>query len=203
MMRVVGDFQLRLRFAQMLALGMMLAGCNAPNMSDMSQLRLVPEARTFLPSNANTYSSAQAMRVLPPITAGDLVDAQGVCPGMTPPPPPPDPGADPAQTAAVAPMASPSARGVGLEMTECEVARALGVPQRAEIGNNERGERRATLTYFSPERSGIYRFTDGRLITIERGPEPPAPPAAKKATKAAKKKTAPAKKTPADKLPDA
>jgi hypothetical protein len=43
------------------------------------------------------------------------------------------------------------------------------------IGQNERSERTATLTYIRSARPGIYQFTAGRLTAIERAPEPPAP----------------------------
>jgi hypothetical protein len=74
-------------------------------------------------------------------------------------------------------------RGVGLEMTECEVVRALGTPQSAEVGA-ENGVRVVLLNYRSGDRPGIYRFFSGRLKSIEQGDEPPPvakkPPAAKK-----------------------
>jgi hypothetical protein len=74
---------------------------------------------------------------------------------------------------------------IALSMTECEVVRRAGVAARVDIGANERRERTATLTYVSGERPGIYTFTDGRLKSMELGPEPPAPEktAKKKPTK--------------------
>ncbi len=61
-------------------------------------------------------------------------------------------------------------------MTECDVVKRAGIAGRVEIGANERRERTATLTYINGERPGIYNFTDGRLTSMELGPEPPAPP---------------------------
>jgi hypothetical protein len=65
------------------------------------------------------------------------------------------------------------AGGVGLQMTECDVVNRIGPPERVEIGQNERSERTATLTYIRGARPGIYGFVGGRLATIERAPEPP------------------------------
>jgi hypothetical protein len=65
---------------------------------------------------------------------------------------------------------------VGLDMTECEVVRALGQPQSVNFGANDRGERKVTMVFFAGDRSGSYLFTAGRLTSLERGPEPPPPP---------------------------
>ena len=75
-------------------------------------------------------------------------------------------------------------RGVSLEMTECQVVQVLGHTDRVEIGA-EGSRRSVLLTYLSGERPGIYHFTDGRLVSMERV-EVPEP---------AKKKRAPPKKT--------
>jgi hypothetical protein len=47
----------------------------------------------------------------------------------------------------------------------------------------------AVINYSKGQRAGIYTFTSGRLSSIERGPEPVAPP--KTAKSKAKKKPAP------------
>jgi hypothetical protein len=75
------------------------------------------------------------------------------------------------------PMAPPPpalARGIGLEMTECEVERTAGYTDRVEITNDPRGQRRVVLTYLQGEHAGIYRFEGGRLKSIERSPDAPA-----------------------------
>jgi hypothetical protein len=77
--------------------------------------------------------------------------------------------------------------GVALQMTECDVVRRAGAPERVELGANERGERAVVLTYARGPRPGVYRFAGGRLYSIERGPEPPAPARQQKA--AAKKRS--------------
>jgi len=116
-------------------------------------------------------------RVLPPVPAGDLVDTSGNCanayvapaqsagdqPGGPAPAPAPDAGAL---------NSSP----IALEMTECDVVKRAGVPERTEIGANERNQRTATMTYSVGPRPGIYSFVDGRLSSMERGPEPPPQP---------------------------
>ena len=63
---------------------------------------------------------------------------------------------------------------IALEMTECDVVKRAGSAGRVEIGANDRRERTATITYTGGERPGIYSFTDGRLKSRERGPDPPA-----------------------------
>jgi hypothetical protein len=60
-------------------------------------------------------------------------------------------------------------------MTECDLVRLAGPADRIEIGANERGQRTAVMTYPQGERAGIYRFTSGVLVSVERPPEPPKP----------------------------
>jgi hypothetical protein len=165
-----------------------LAACSA-QLPDLTQVKL-PSARSFMPSNADTYVPPPSAKGLGPVAPADLVDAQGLCAGMAVASVESAQGSDAGSAApAVAPPAAP--RAVGLEMAECDVVRALGQPQLVNIGVNERGERKVTLTYMSGERAGIYQFVGGRLTSLERGPEPPPPP---KPDKPAKKKPAAAKK---------
>jgi hypothetical protein len=74
--------------------------------------------------------------------------------------------------------------GVALEMSECDVVQRAGPPDNIDISANARGERVAVLTYGRGERPGIYRFVAGRLVSIERGAEPPAPERPAKKAKA-------------------
>src|SRR4051812_40044578 len=115
-------------------------------------------------------------RVLPPVPPEDLVDGSGRCAY-----------AAPAQSAAdqpggQAPVTAPDAgvsllpSAVALEMSECDVVKRAGIPERTEIGATERNERTATLTYMGGPRPGIYSFVEGRLKSMERGPEPPPQP---------------------------
>ncbi len=113
--------------------------------------------------------SALRQTELRPVTAEDLVDAEGRCAAA---PVAPEVSPDGTPVAAV-PMV-PS--GIALEMTECDVVKRAGYPERVQVGTNERNERTLSLTYIQGERPGIYHFTSGRLSSMERAPEPPAPP---------------------------
>ena len=75
--------------------------------------------------------------------------------------------------------------GIALDMSECDVVQRAGQPDNIDISTDARGQRAVVLTYVRGERPGIYRFASGRLVSIERGAEPPAPeqPAKKKAGK--------------------
>ena len=75
-------------------------------------------------------------------------------------------------------------------MTECDVVKRAGIATKVEIGANDRRERTATLTYIGGERPGIYTFTDGRLKSMELGPEPPPQKTAKKPVKPPAKRAA-------------
>jgi hypothetical protein len=174
-------------------------------MPDFSQFK-APTPRSFLPENVDTYVPPASARSDRPVSANDLVDSQGMCAGMAPPaPPPPPPGATegapqgtPAAAQGAAPGAAPAVVGtVGLDMSECEVVQALGRPQSVNIGTGERGQREVTMIYMGSEKAGTYLFRNGRLNSLERGPEPPPSPAAEKA----KKKKPVAKKKPAPNQP--
>jgi hypothetical protein len=118
-----------------------------------------------------------------PVTAEDLVSADGACPGMAPPA-----GSADANALANGAAGAPPPQSVGtvaLGHTECDVVRGIGAPDSVNLSNNPRGDRVAVVTYSRGPRAGIYTFTSGRLSSIERGEEPaPQPKAAKpKATK--------------------
>lgn len=106
---------------------------------------------------------------LRPVTSEDMIDTSGNCAGVQLGP---DPNLPADQQQANTPTI-PSA--IGLDMTECDVVKRAGQPERFEFGTNERNERTVTLTYIQGPRPGIYRFTAGRLTVIERAPEPPKP----------------------------
>ncbi len=121
-----------------------------------------------------------------PITAEDLVSADGLCPGMAPPGAPVDANAS---TEAAASAPAPSTTGtVALGHTECDVVRGIGAPDNVNLSNNARGDRLAVINYSKGQRAGIYTFTAGRLSSIERGPEPVTQP--KSAKPKGKKKPA-------------
>lgn len=91
--------------------------------------------------------------------------------------------------AGVPPEVRGGPRGVALAMTECEVVRLTGYTDRVEIGADERGRRSVALTYMTGDRPGIYRFSDGRLVSMERIEGLPAPKKqAPRKTKTAKSK---------------
>jgi len=152
-----------------------LGGCALP---DLDSFRTPDTSTLFRPLSVSNVRD----RVLPPVTAEDMVDTEGRCAGSAAVPvsseggPPPDPGNIPL---------IPS--GVALEMTECDVVKRAGAPERVELGTNERSERTAILTYIRGARPGIYHFTAGRLTSMERGPEPPPAPKPAKPQKRAPK----------------
>lgn len=117
-----------------------------------------------------------------PVAPEDLVDANGSCAAA-----PPQPAAADGETAAASPPAALG--GAALAMTECEVVRRVGAPDRTEISANPGGERTAVLTV-TRGAPGIYRFTGGRLAEIDRIEVPEAPkkpaPARKRAANAAR-----------------
>jgi hypothetical protein len=119
-----------------------------------------------------------------PVTAEEMISADGGCPGMAP--------AGPADANALADGAAgaPPPQNVGsvaLGHTECDVVRGIGAPDNVGVSKNERGNRVAVVTYTHGPRAGIYTFTSGRLSSIERvdvpAPQPKAvKPKAKKHT---------------------
>jgi hypothetical protein len=166
-------------------------------MPDFTQFK-VPTARSFMPQNVDTNTPPTTARASRPVGPDEYVDAQGLCAKLLQAAPPPP--SDTAQTAGsgeagatprpVPAMPQPTLAPVALDMSECDVVRALGPPQSINIGANERGDRRVTMVYMVPERSGTYEFTSGRLTSLERGPEPPpAPKVEKKPPKKKKKAT--------------
>ena len=117
-----------------------------------------------------------------PVTAEDLVSAEGACPGMPPPAGPAD-----ANASTEAPPQATTGT-VALGHTECDVVRGIGAPDNVNISGNGRGERVAVVTWSRGPRAGIYTFTAGRLASIEGVPTPPESPKTAKSKKTAKKK---------------
>jgi hypothetical protein len=117
-----------------------------------------------------------------PITADDLVSAEGSCPGMAPPGAPAD-----ANASSEAPAASTGTGTVALGHAECDVVRGIGAPDSVNIAGA--GDSRvATVTWLHGPRAGIYTFTGGRLSSVEKAPDTgPAPKMAKPKSKAKKK----------------
>ena len=144
-----------------------------------------------------------------PITANDLVAANGSCP-----PPPVQQAATPAvaQQAATPPVvqqaaAVPAANqqpgsapatsdantllgsGIALGMSECDVVFRAGAPAGVQLGKNPNGDRTAVVTFNTGPRAGIYHFEGGALTEVERVETAPA------ATQTVNKKPATAPKT--------
>ena len=106
---------------------------------------------------------------LQPITNEDLIGTDGSCAGVQLGPDPNVPGNQSQPDVPLIPS------GIALEMAECDVVRRAGQPEKFEFGSNERGERTVVLTYIRGPRPGVYHFAAGRLTSVERAPEPPAP----------------------------
>jgi len=69
--------------------------------------------------------------------------------------------------------ASADVSDIGLQMTECEVARHYGPPDKVELGALPNGARLLTLSYLRGPRPRIYHFAYGRLVSIENLAAPP------------------------------
>jgi hypothetical protein len=110
-----------------------------------------------------------------PVTAEDLVSADGACPGMEPAGQPANANAL-ADGAAAAPQTPAAGGTVALGHTECDVVRGIGAPTSVNLSNNPRGDRVAVVTWTTGPRAGIYTFTGGRLSSVERAPDPVVAP---------------------------
>jgi hypothetical protein len=168
----------------LLLLAPMLAGCGATTSDIFSSDLLSKDAEWFSRSGRlfikNVSIDTPPLTPDKPVTAADLVGADGSCPGMA--------AAGVPANANASSEPAPSTTGtVALGHTECDVVRGIGAPDSVNISNNERGDRQAVVTFSRGQRAGIYTFTSGRLTSIERGAEPVAEP---KTAKPKKKKPA-------------
>jgi hypothetical protein len=162
-------------FAAVVLLAAATGGCGSTSLSDVASVSLVPKVTNLSRPDWLTYSGSKDEFTLRAVTAADLVTEGGQC----------------AMTTAEAQAASDAdgmaqqpglvAGGIALQMTECDVVRRAGAPEQMQIGADERGERSVVLTYIRGPRPGIYRFTAGRLASIERAPDAPGAKAAPKA----------------------
>jgi len=167
------------RLWPLLALAPLIAGCSGASdlMSKDAEWFSRP-GRLFI---RNVSIDAPPLNPNTPVSAEDLVSAEGACPGMA--------AAGDAQALANGPAGAPAPQrsgSVALGHTECDVVRGLGAPDSVNLSSNPAGERLAVVTWTRGSRPGIYTFTGGRLSSVERGPEPVAPKVAKPK---AKKKT--------------
>ena len=175
------------RIGIVLALGLGAAGCSSIDFESFRLPKLEENLR--LPS----MSAPIVVGSRGPVKPEDMIDGEGRCADLPMAQAAPSGenagGTDPVTVPANAALA---ASGIGLGMTECDVVRRAGPPEKFELGTNERAERIITLTYLRGVRPGIYAFTAGRLVSIERAPEPPAPPKAVRPVKPVKPKLKPA-----------
>ncbi len=171
----------------LLALAPLLAGCSGG--SDL----LSRDAEWFSGPSRLFIRNIEAPPLSPtkPVTAEDLVTAEGYCPGMAPPAGSPADANAAADGTAGGPVVPSTSGTVALGHTECDVVRGIGAPGSVNLSSNPRGDRVAVITYNEGQRAGIYTFTAGRLTSIERAPQAEAPP------KTAKPRKSTAKKKPA------
>ena len=163
----------------LLALAPLVVGCqSASDLMSKDAEWFSRSGRLFI---RNVSIDAPPLTPDQPVRPDDLVSADGACPGMAPP------GAGPQALADNAAAAPPVPGGtVALGHTECDVVRGIGAPDSVNLSNGP-GGRLAVVTWSRGPRAGIYTFSGGRLSSIERGPEPVAPP---KVAKKPKKKPA-------------
>ena len=164
----------------------LIAGCSSASDMFSSDL-LSKDAEWFSRPGRLFIRNIEAPPLSPnkPVTAEDMVSADGLCPGMAPPNGPAEASAL-TGGAAAAPTASTTGT-VALGHTECDVVRGIGAPDSVNLSNSP-GGRVAVVTWSRGPRAGIYTFTAGRLSSVERGPEVEAAP--KVAKPKAKKKAA-------------
>jgi len=171
-----------------LAMAVALCGCGSFDFDSTSSWFSKP-LDVFGSRGGYTYANLGDARQERPITANDLVDANGACPMMAAPAPAlQQPAAD---NAASPDMASLLGGGVAIGMSECDVVARLGQPTAVNLGRNPNGDRSAILTFNSGPRPGIYRFAGGRLTEMDRVEPPPPPPPEATKKKSAKKKPPP------------
>jgi hypothetical protein len=136
-------------------------------------------AKPLNPFNRNggyTYSSLGDGRIGRPITANDLIDANGACPNYVAPAPAANTSTNPGESAQPPQDAALFTGGVALGMSECDVISRLGQANDVNFGSAPNGSRSVVLTYRSGPRPGIYRFEGGRLSEMDRVEAlPPAP----------------------------
>jgi hypothetical protein len=167
-----------------LALGLAIASCAKIEWDSFRAPKFTEYLR--LPS----MGAAVPVETRGPVRAEDLVDGEGRCAEL--PMASAAPAAEGADPVTISPTASLAASGIALAMTECDVVKRAGPPEKVELGSNERAERAVTLSYSKGLRPGIYKFAAGRLVSIERAPEPPTAPKPERPAKPAKPKPKPA-----------
>jgi len=165
--------------AVVLAVAAALCGCGGMDI-DTSAAWFAKPLNIYSSRSGYTYAQLDEAKRDRPITANDLIDANGACPrfAMSAPAPSASGGAE----AAAADTSALLGGGVAIGMSECEVVAHLGAPSAVNIGRTQGGDRAVALTFNSGPRPGIYRFAGGRLNEMDRveGQPPPPPESAKK-----------------------
>ena len=170
----------------------LLAGCGA-TASDIFSSDLLSKDADWFSRPGRLFIKNVSIETPPltpdkPVTAEDLVSAEGACPGMASANIPANANASSDGTPAPVPAATGT---VALGHTECDVVRGIGAPASVNISRNERGDRVAVINFSQGARAGIYTFTAGRLTSIERGAEPVVEPKVAKPKKKRKAAQAP------------
>jgi hypothetical protein len=155
------------------AMSFALGACSGPDLTQIKVPKI--DAGTLVTPSFNEFQKREESRG--PVGSSDLVDQGGRCSDAGSAGAPDIAGGGQGSESG-GKAAPPSMHPIALKMTECEIVRAVGAPQNVQIGANERGDRAVTIEYRTGDRPGIYRFVDGRLVSIERVGEPP--PADKK-----------------------
>jgi hypothetical protein len=157
----------------LIALAPALAGCSG-SLDQFQSDFMSKDAQWFQRSGRlfirNVSIDAPPLTPDKPVTAEDLVGADGACPGMAPPANALADGSDGAP--------APVSGTVALQHTECDVVRGIGAPDSVNISTDPGGGRVAVVSYLRGARAGIYTFSGGRLQSVEAAPEQPAPPKA-------------------------
>lgn len=179
------------RLASACALALALAGCGSYTTTLTPDLGRLKD--TIAPRDLNVFQPREPLSAVP-VKAEDLIGPDGRCAFDAAPSPmglnlpasalafttgPQVPRGEPIDVQPNPAPGQPSPampRVPALNMTECDVVRSAGYTDRVEIGANERGQRSVVLTYMTGPQPGVYRFVAGRLVSIERGPEPPPAP---------------------------
>jgi hypothetical protein len=175
----------------MAALAIALGGCSSIGLD--SDQPIFRKSFDFTgQAGGYTFSDTQQVKRDRPITAADLVAANGSCP---PPPVAPVAPAPAAASPAAEPVVAPDTpsllgEGVALGMSECDVVWRAGAPNNVELGKGPNGGRTAVLTFNDGARAGIYRFEGGRLMEMDSVAPSPAPPQVAKKKPVKRKKPA-------------
>ena len=134
----------RKKLLTLLVLAPVLAGCAGA--SDM----ITRDAEWFSGPSRLFIRNIEAPPLSPdkPVTAEDLVSAEGYCLGMTPPATgPADANAAAGGAAAGGPVVPSTSGTVALGHTECDVVRGIGAPASVSLSSSPGGDRLVVVTY--------------------------------------------------------